>query len=452
MIVICAPYKHLVKQWADDVIKAFPDAKVILVSSENPSWEQQIKQEIIRKSYNPSNQIIIISTIASFQMKRFLDAISKSKDDKFLIVDEAHRFTDRSEDIKDKFKYLLGLSATPFSGSSAQKGKELMEDEKRHIRDYLDMLPPRSFTSLYNEFSRTAQSWGRGYDKAKIENYICAVLDNNEQAAKCDEHIRELDDNEKKSPDIEDLIVARQEAETDIELLDTAIANLGTERKKYEIYLKHQMQEFDKLTKETSASENVVRKIRILEQVSEYFSNRLAEASITYSKRLEENIQDLIDQMLTSKRNVTVSSEFSVKVTDSFNDESKSEGQFAVVSFAYIGGILKMLRSEEHLQFKQNNLAVAKKAFEESLKKESMAAITGRLVLLLEDLQDYLFRKLIAAVEHDLKMKFGQLIRKKDFFDDIVIDRTWNVHIIINVVGVRRPASPFVCAWIPCHQ
>lgn len=86
----------------------------------------------------------------------------------------------------------------------------------------------------------------------------------------------------------------------------------------------------------------------------------------------------------------------------------------------------------EEIQFKQNNLAVAKKAFEESLKKESMAAITGRLVLLLEDLQDYLFRKLIAAVEHDLKMKFGQLIRKKDFFDDIVIDRTWNVHIIRN--------------------
>lgn len=254
---------------------------------------------------------------------------------------------------KKLIKYLLSDNVT-----ECICGNPLCKDEKRHIRDYLDMLPPRSFTSLYNEFSRTAQSWGRGYDKAKIENYICAVLDNNEQAAKCDEHIRELDDNEKKSPDIEDLIVARQEAETDIELLDTAIANLGTERKKYEIYLKHQMQEFDKLTKETSASENVVRKIRILEQVSEYFSNRLAEASITYSKRLEENIQDLIDQMLTSKRNVTVSSEFSVKVTDSFNDESKSEGQFAVVSFAYIGGILKMLRSEEHLAAKEYPLVL----------------------------------------------------------------------------------------------
>ena len=67
MIVICAPYKHLVKQWVDDVEKPFSNAKIILVSSENPTWESQIFQEIIRKQYNPSHQIIIISTIASFK-------------------------------------------------------------------------------------------------------------------------------------------------------------------------------------------------------------------------------------------------------------------------------------------------------------------------------------------------------------------------------------------------
>lgn len=126
MVVICAPYKHLVKQWADDVVKAFPDAKIIMVSSENPSWEQQISQEIIRKAYNPKNQIIIISTIASFKMKRFMNAIKKSKEKKLLIVDEAHRFSDRPEVLQTEFQYMLGLSATPFSGSSAQKGNELM--------------------------------------------------------------------------------------------------------------------------------------------------------------------------------------------------------------------------------------------------------------------------------------------------------------------------------------
>ena len=126
MIVICAPYKHLVKQWAEDVAKAFEDAKIILVSSENPKWEQQISQEIIRKNYNPNAQTIIISTIASFNMQRFTDTLLKSKEDKLLIVDEAHRFTERSTYMHTQFKYMLGLSATPFSGKSAQRGKELM--------------------------------------------------------------------------------------------------------------------------------------------------------------------------------------------------------------------------------------------------------------------------------------------------------------------------------------
>lgn len=126
LIVICAPYKHLVKQWSEDVQKAFPTGKIVLVSSENPSWDVQIKNEIISQSYDNSRQLIIISTISSFKMERFEKAVSKSRQEKLLIVDEAHRFTDRSDKIKSTYKYLLGLSATPFSGTSAQKGNELM--------------------------------------------------------------------------------------------------------------------------------------------------------------------------------------------------------------------------------------------------------------------------------------------------------------------------------------
>ncbi len=126
MIVITAPYKHLVRQWADDVEKMFPDAKLIMVLGENQQWEQQINQQIIRKKYSPDSQMIIISTIASFKQDRFMKTLRKSKEDKLLIVDEAHRFTDRPDVLKQDFKYMLGLSATPFSGTSAQKGYELM--------------------------------------------------------------------------------------------------------------------------------------------------------------------------------------------------------------------------------------------------------------------------------------------------------------------------------------
>lgn len=127
MVVISAPYKHLVRQWADDVVKMFPTAKIILVSSENPNWENEIKQEIIRKKYHPDTQIIIISTLASFRMERFLNAVFKSKEEKLLIVDEAHRFSDRPDIVKNGFHYFLGLSATPYSGTSSAKGQELMD-------------------------------------------------------------------------------------------------------------------------------------------------------------------------------------------------------------------------------------------------------------------------------------------------------------------------------------
>ena len=127
MIVICAPYKHLVKQWSEDILVAFPAAKVILVSSENPKWDTQIRTELVRKKYNPKTQIIIISTIMSFNMRRFTEVMNETEEDKLLIVDEAHRFTNRPEGLKDQYKYLLGLSATPFSGKSSEKGKQLMD-------------------------------------------------------------------------------------------------------------------------------------------------------------------------------------------------------------------------------------------------------------------------------------------------------------------------------------
>lgn len=237
-------------------------------------------------------------------------------------------------------------------------GNPLCAESREHIKAYLDLLPPKSFSNLYNEFTTTARNWGKGYDKERIEQRIRAVLDNQEQAEQCDNQIRELDEAEKKSPDIEDLVVARQTAEGRIRELEDMISGLKTERKKYEIYLKKQMEEYDRLTQSTKAGAVVSAKIAIMEQVLDYFKKKLDDESVRYSQKLEENIQMLIDNMLTSKRTVSVSPEFSVKVIDSYNDESKSEGQFAVVSFAYIGGILKMLQSEESLASKEYPLVL----------------------------------------------------------------------------------------------
>ncbi len=249
---------------------------------------------------------------------------------------------------KRLISYLLATSTT-----ECICGNDLCEKEKEHIRAYLDMLPPKSYTSMYQEFTKTADQMGRGYDKEKVERIIANVIDSKEQAERCDIAIRELDEQEKKSPNVEDLIVARQQAEEDIRDIDAKILKMETEKEKFSLYLKQQMREFEKLVSENESNIRTAYKIEIMQEVAAHFESKLEDAAKTYSAKLQENIQYLLNCMLTSRRTVDVSSEFAVRVTDSYNDESKSEGQFAVVSFAYIGGILKMLKSEDDLKSKE---------------------------------------------------------------------------------------------------
>lgn len=347
---------------------------------ESSKKEKEAKQQLINKV---SEQIGNTKSRTEYERQRKL---LKNQRDTFLknaLLDEAafgdavmdmfpHLIISKAvEDARKKIKLKINNNKLPTgiskalisyllkeSTSECICGNPLCEKELEHIKAYLEMLPPKSPTMLYNDFVKTAKSWGKGYDKEKIEEFIKLVLDNNENAAQCDIQIKELDEVEKKSPDIEDLIIARQQAENDVRRLDEDLSLMETEKRKFEIYLKKQMETLDELTSKIEAVQIISHKIEIMEEVRSYFANKLDEESISYSARLEENIQNLIDLMLTSKRNVSVSKEFSVVVADSYNNESKSEGQFAVVSFAYIGGILKMLKSEEHLSSKEYPLVL----------------------------------------------------------------------------------------------
>lgn len=347
---------------------------------ESSKKEKEAKQQLINKV---SEQIGNTKSRTEYERQRKL---LKNQRDTFLknaLLDEAafgdavmdmfpHLIISKAvEDARKKIKLKINNNKLPMgiskalisyllkeSTSECICGNPLCEKELEHIKAYLEMLPPKSPTMLYNDFVKTAKSWGKGYDKEKIEEFIKLVLDNNENAAQCDIQIKELDEAEKKSPDIEDLIIARQQAENDVRRLDEDLSLMETEKRKFEIYLKKQMETLDELTSKIEAVQIISHKIEIMEEVRSYFANKLDEESISYSARLEENIQNLIDLMLTSKRNVSVSKEFSVVVADSYNNESKSEGQFAVVSFAYIGGILKMLKSEEHLSSKEYPLVL----------------------------------------------------------------------------------------------
>ena len=127
LIVIAAPYKHLVRQWEEDVNKLFPDAEIVLISSENPQWYTISKRLVLSQQYHPEKQIILITTIKSFYSAKFEKVINLSDEEKLLIVDEAHRFTQRPENLRRIYSYMLGLSATPINGKQNESGIALLD-------------------------------------------------------------------------------------------------------------------------------------------------------------------------------------------------------------------------------------------------------------------------------------------------------------------------------------
>lgn len=210
MVTICAPYKHLVKQWAEDVTKAFPEAKIVLVSSENPEWDKQITNEIVRSKYDPNQQLIIITTIASFKMQRYQDIIATFSGKKLLIVDEAHRFTVRPSD----YDYLLGLSATPFSGSSAERGNELMEYFGGQvfsltIEDALDRgyLVPYYYRPIYVYATREEEDKFNGFSRIILSCFRNGVCINPDLLVKTlRNRLRVISMAEEKQTHIDDII------------------------------------------------------------------------------------------------------------------------------------------------------------------------------------------------------------------------------------------------------
>lgn len=86
----------------------------------------------------------------------------------------------------------------------------------------------------------------------------------------------------------------------------------------------------------------------------------------------------------------------------------------------------------EELEQKATKLRGLKRAFEEMLKAHSVSNISGKVLLLLEELQTSLYANLIHQVENDLNNKFRELIRKENFFSRIIVDSDFSVYIIRN--------------------
>lgn len=124
--VIAVPYKHLVAQWIEDVKEFFPDASVHIVHGEVKDVETKIYASYLQSlvNYKP---IIVVTTIKSFFVDKYVKLYDKIDMEKLLIVDEAHNFINKiDQTLENKYCYKLGLSATPVFGNDSSKTEMLL--------------------------------------------------------------------------------------------------------------------------------------------------------------------------------------------------------------------------------------------------------------------------------------------------------------------------------------
>ena len=89
----------------------------------------------------------------------------------------------------------------------------------------------------------------------------------------------------------------------------------------------------------------------------------------------------------------------------------------------------KLVAQKEALTIAEQQLSKVQARLEDELKKASINDISARAIVMLDKLQEVLYRRQIDKVENFFRQEIRTLMRKTHFIDDIYIDNNFNTHI-----------------------
>lgn len=238
-------------------------------------------------------------------------------------------------------------------------GKPIDHNSREHLEEWLSYFPPASYKSTYDRFKNTASKHSGIFDEEMLCNsFLTRIYEKFGKIRQCEKKIEEIDEELKSCGDIDALIDERGQKEQELKRLLEDISQNERDISKYESQRDVRNRLLAKAGKNNDTAKQYAEMISLVQKTYQLIQKEKQDQTEAYSRRLESEIQRLVDTMLTSKRRVELTNDFQLRVVDSFEDESKSEGQFAVVSFAYIGAILKVLQTHERLHGKEYPLVL----------------------------------------------------------------------------------------------
>lgn len=89
-----------------------------------------------------------------------------------------------------------------------------------------------------------------------------------------------------------------------------------------------------------------------------------------------------------------------------------------------------LLMLVNHIETAKKDLSATRKELEEEIKRDSIASLSDRTLLLVEELQGLQYKRILQRIEQDINAKFSELLRKEGFVDHIRVDADFSIHLI----------------------
>lgn len=230
-------------------------------------------------------------------------------------------------------------------------GNRLDTQHKDKLNQLLYQIPNFDHRTAYSSFLRNIEKNITEYDFKKrnarecyndFEKNIIRQNDINFKIEECDSKIITSNNDHRRL-----LVSKRSDIEHNIKHKDECIINENINIKSDEKELNKLKVDFQKIEEANNKNSSInLKKAMCEDMISELYS-RLERENEDKTKKLEYNIDQLTKEMFDGTRNVRLDQNYVLHVSDNYNNEALSEGQFAVVTFAYIGGIIKTLNELE---------------------------------------------------------------------------------------------------------
>ena len=232
-------------------------------------------------------------------------------------------------------------------------GNPLCDKERISLEKWKSYFPPASYKATYDKFDCNMRKYSGRYSNDRLSEYFKRIIKFKSNVRDINIKIQELDQEIKSNGNVDSYIDERNRLERENEKWEKEIELDQKNQGDSERRLRIREKKSESINAASDEANIYKEQCDYMLKVVEAIKQELKKETEAYIHMLEAEIRILVETMLTSEREVVLNDDFQLKVRDSHGDESKSEGQFAVISFAYIGGILKVLSSFEKFREKE---------------------------------------------------------------------------------------------------